>query len=106
MNNAPQIVWKGLESSESLSQRITQLAHAEPIETCRVVVEIPHRHHHQGPKYQVKVEATCDGHPFAATSDGFDDAYAAVNDAFAGLTRQLDAQGPKRRAVLRHARHA
>ena len=104
MSRELQIVWRGLEPSAALSDRIRQ--HADGVEgPCRVTVAAPHRHHRHGERFEVKILAELPGRTVAVTrSPG--DAWAAVNDAFERLFRRLDAHGPKRRAGLRHARVA
>ena len=115
MKTELQIVWRGVEPSTALAERIQH--HVDELETtaqdvraCRVVIEAPHHHHRHGEHWAVKVELSSGAHFFAVTRDppqhtNSEDAYAAVNEAFATLGRQLHEQGARRRAVARHERH-
>ncbi len=104
MTDNLRIVWRGMEPSEALEERIA--AHVEALGTqraCRVTVDRPHRHHRHGTHYQVKIEL---GRVAISHDDGegAEDPYAAVNAAFGKLARRLSAKGPRRRAVMRKAR--
>lgn len=104
------IVWRGMDPSEALSERIRH--HVDGLETqgsCRVTVGLPHRRHRKGSHYEVKIELDQPGRVLAITRDEGDvaeDAYAAVNAAFEKLRRRLDTNGQRRRAVLRRARRS
>lgn len=99
MQTQPKVVWRGIEPTETLSQRIdeelVELHRAYPrITACRVAIESPHRHHRHGGHYQVKIEVTVPGKQLTVTRDpaahkNFEDAHAAVNEAFATMHRQL-----------------
>jgi hypothetical protein len=110
MNRQLQIVWRGLERSEALAEHIAGLAqgleHRHPIDGCRVVITLG-RHHHHGGRFAVKLEIGVDGKPIAVTHEGArDDAFAAVNEAFAVATHEIAELEPRRRAMLRKARTA
>lgn len=79
--------------------------------SCRVVVESPHRHHHQGNLYGVKIEVEVPGKKLAFTREPdqarqHEDLYVALRDAFEGIKRQLKEDRRLRRAELklRHMR--
>jgi ribosome-associated translation inhibitor RaiA len=67
----------------------------DEIVSCRVVVEEPHRHHHQGRLFRVGVElGVPEQRLVVGRSPGADhsheDAHVAVRDAFLALRRQLE----------------
>jgi hypothetical protein len=109
MNRELQIVWRGLERSDALAEHIAHLTKDleqwRRIDGCRVVIELL-RHHH-GARFCVKLELGIEGKPFAVTREGTrDDAFAAVNEAFAVACREVAELTPRRRAALRKARTA
>jgi len=65
------------------------------IVSCRVLIEAPHRHHHQGQLYRVRIEIGVPGARIVAgrspDEDGAHaDPYVAVRDAFRAARRQLE----------------
>ncbi len=63
---------------------------------CRVLVDLPHRHHAQGRQFHVRVEITVPGAQLvadhASEADArHEDAHVAVADAFRAARRQLEA---------------
>ncbi|MBL6751761.1 MAG: ribosome-associated translation inhibitor RaiA [Nevskia sp.] len=61
---------------------------------CRVTVEEPHRHQHQGKQYQVHIRLMVPGAVLVSSHDagdkGHDDPNVAVRDAFDAMRRQLE----------------
>lgn len=62
---------------------------------CRVVLEAPHRHQKHGRHYRVRIDLTLPGYELIAGSvrkddDMHQDAYAAIDDAFADAQRLLN----------------
>jgi ribosome-associated translation inhibitor RaiA len=107
-----QILFRGTDASAALevdiAEKIARLERAAPnLESCRVVVESPHRHHTQGRVYRVLVDVTLPGREIVVNSNGagdpaHEDPYVAVRDVFAAARRRL------RDAVVqvREERHA
>jgi len=65
------------------------------IVSCRVLLEAPHRHHHQGQRYRVRIELSVPGdHLVVGRSPDKDaaheDAHVALRDAFRAARRQLE----------------
>src|SRR5689334_722229 len=100
MQLALQISFHGLPSSESVEgdvrERVADLETAFPrLTSCRVSIEMPHRHRQQGRRYQVRVELRAPGlAPIVgeAADDNADheDVSIAVRDAFRAARRQLE----------------
>ncbi len=99
MKRQLQITFRGMSSSEALSEHIRD--HAEKLEQffdgivgCHVVVEEPHRHKQQGKHFHVRVDLHVPGREIVVGKDveerrANEDAYVAVSDAFEAARRQL-----------------
>lgn len=69
---------------------------------CRVVVEAPHRHQHQGKLYHVRIDLTVPGEEIVVKRNpGADatheDIYVVIRDAFDAVRRQLEDYTRRRR---------
>lgn len=102
-----QITFRHMEHSPALEARIHELAqrldrYSQEVMSCRVVVEAPHKHHHQGSLYSVHIDLTLPGGEIAVARDQHDryahaDAHVALRDAFAAAERQIEQFVQKRR---------
>jgi len=100
MSENLQIVWRGIEPSDTLRECIAEHVDALGAKAaCRVTVGRPHRDFH----VTVALGGIAITREDAAAAS---DARAAVGSAFDRLQRRLDASGPRRRAVLRRARRS
>jgi ribosome-associated translation inhibitor RaiA len=75
-----------VEQLDSLFDRITG---------CRVVVEAPHRRHHKGNLFHVRIAITVPGRELVVGRDpaahhAHEDVFVAVRDAFRAAARQLE----------------
>jgi ribosomal subunit interface protein len=61
----------------------------ERIIGCRVLVELPHKHHHQGALYNVRIDLTVPGAELVVKREPHEDLYVAIRDAFDAARRQL-----------------
>lgn len=107
-----QITFRHMEPSEALEakirEKVEKLEHfAENITSCQVIVEAPHKHHHQGQLFSVKIELTLPGeevivsrHP--GENHAHEDAYVALRDAFKATRRQLEDYVRLRRNKVKH----
>ncbi len=94
-----QITFRHMESSAALETRVRELADhlgvfSDRILGCRVVVDSPHRHHHQGKVFNVKVQLALPGEDVVVDMerpdrDGHEDVYVVLRDAFDAAKRQL-----------------
>lgn len=62
---------------------------------CRVVVEVPHRHHRKGQLYSVRIDISVPGEDIIVDHQGrkdhaHEDPYVAVRDAFDAARRRLE----------------
>jgi ribosomal subunit interface protein len=56
---------------------------------CRVLVELPHKHQHQGALYNVRIDLTIPGAELVVKREPHEDLYVAIRDAFDAARRQL-----------------
>jgi ribosomal subunit interface protein len=80
---------------ESIRKRVAKLERNHPrIVSCRVVVEIPSRHKHQGKEFVVRLDIKVPGSEIVITHDHHEDLYVALQEAFAAAQRRLEANAP------------
>lgn len=60
------------------------------ITSCRVVVEMPHKHTHQGRQFNVRIDIGVPGKEIVVNHDHNEDVYIAMRDAFDAAKRQLE----------------
>lgn|SRR5687768_2189887 len=104
-----QITTRDVPHSEALEGHIRQKA--EKLETfyphimgCRVVVEVPHKHKHQGRVFNVRLDITVPGKELVVNREPHEDVYVALRDAFGAAKRQLEDYGRRQRGdVKAHA---
>jgi len=95
-----QITFRRIAASDAIEARIRkEVAKLERfcdyIMGCRVVVEAPHAHRHQGKLYHVRITLTVPDSELVVSREqhgnhSHEDAYVAVRDAFSAIQRQLD----------------
>ncbi len=94
-----QITFRDLPASEAVEAKIRQQIEKlnrfyDHIISCRVIIEVLHKHHHQGRIYHVRIDLTVPGrelvinrHP--SQHQSHENLYVAIRDAFAAAQRQL-----------------
>jgi len=90
-----QITIRDVEHSEALETHIRDKAKKldesfDHIMSCRVVVEVPHKHHHQGKQFNVRIDIGVPGSEIVVNRDHAEDVYVALRDAFDAAKRQLE----------------
>ncbi len=68
---------------------------------CRVIVEAPHRHHHKGVLYNVRIDMTVPGSEIVIKREPHEDLYVAIRDAFDAARRQLEDFARRRRGDVK-----
>lgn len=94
-----EIRFQNMEPSDAIEQAVRERAakleqFADDIVSCRVSVEAPHKHHHQGKLFSVTVDVRMPGGEAVASRDpaahhAHEDVYVSLRDAFRAVRRQL-----------------
>lgn len=91
-----QITMRNVPHSDALEARIRESAaklelfHPR-ITSCRVTIDQPERHHHQGRQFGVRIDVRAPGHEeVVSTLKHHEDVYVALRDAFDSARRQLE----------------
>lgn len=90
-----QVTFRDMPPSEAVETRIRAKADKlgrfyDRIVNCRVVVEMPQRHKHQGKLHSVRIDLSVPGAELVANHAQSEDVYVALRDAFQAITRQLE----------------
>lgn len=108
-----QIYFHNLEPSDAVEANVRKRAerlerYCDKIISCRVTIESPHKHHHQGNIYSVTIDVRTPGDESIASRaptehHAHEDVYVVIRDAFDAMRRQLqDHQRQKRGHVKFH----
>ncbi len=93
-----EITFRNVVRTDEIEERIRAKAAKldkffDKITGCRVVVESPHKHHHKGNTYHVRIELSVPGDEIVVTRDPqiseHEDMGIALRDAFSAAQRQL-----------------
>ena len=106
MQTPVQITARDMERSaapdEHIHAKVAKLEHYfSPITSCRIVVEAPHKHSHQGRQYVVRLDITVPGREIVVNHEHGEDVYVALRDAFEAAQRQLEDYARIRRGETR-----
>jgi ribosomal subunit interface protein len=95
-----ELSFRNMDASEAVEgkvrERVDKLeTYFGRINSCRVVIEAPHRHHHKGKVFHVRIEIGVPGNTIIVDRDpgqhhAHEDVYVAVRDAFDAARRQLE----------------
>lgn len=89
-------------AEEAIREKVDKLdAFFDRITSCRILVEAPHRHSHQGVLYNVVVDITVPGSELVVKREPHEDLYVAIRDAFEAARRQLQSYARKRRGEIK-----
>ncbi len=107
-----QVSFHNMEPSEAIEHRVRAEAarldeFCDHVMSCRVVVDVPHRHHRSGDAYQVRIDIKVPGaeipvvhEPTEGTPD-YRDVNIAIRDAFDAAVRQLEDYVRRRRGKVK-----
>lgn len=106
MQSALQITMRDMPRSDMLEdhirQKVTKLENFYPhLVGCRVVVEVPHKHKHQGRKFEIRLDITVPGGELVVNRESDGDVYVALRDAFDAARRQLEDYGHRQRGATK-----
>ena len=106
-----QVTFRDMDPSRVIEQSIREKAAKldqfhDRITGCRVVVAAPHRHHHKGRLYNVRIDMTVPGGELVVNRDNSQaaahhDVHVAVRDAFNAARRQLQDYARRRRGEVK-----
>jgi ribosomal subunit interface protein len=90
-----QITSRNLDLAEVFKEQIREKAERldkfyDQIMRCRVVVEVPHRHSHEGILYKVHIHMTVPGTELVVEHELAEDLEVAIRDAFDAARRKLE----------------
>jgi ribosomal subunit interface protein len=107
-----EIVFHNFDRSPAVEAAVRERAaklerFAANITSCRVTIEAPHKHHHQGNIFTVRVDLHYPGGEAVATrspaeNHSHEDVYIALRDAFKAARRQLQDGVRLRRGDVKH----
>ena len=103
-----QITLRNLARSAAVEAEIRKKADKldrfhQQIVSCRVVVELPSRHKHQGKEFVVRLDIKVPGSEIVVNHDHHEDLYVALHAAFDAAQRQLEDHA--RTIAARHNGH-
>lgn len=106
MNFPLQTTFRGIPQSAELDAHIREKAEKltsfyERIMSCHVTVEVPHKHHHQGKEFNVRIDISVPGNEIVVNHDHSEDPYVALRDAFDAAKRQLEDYARKQRGDIK-----
>lgn len=101
-----QITIRDVDHSEALETHIRDKANKldeffNHIMSCRVVVEMPHKHHHQGKQFNVRIDISVPGREIVVNRDHDEDVYVALRNGFDAAKRQLEDHARKIRGDIK-----
>jgi len=106
MQRPLQINFKDIPHSDAVERHIREKV--EKLELfyprmtgCRVTVELPHKHHHQGKRYNVRLDLMVPGNTVAVNRDLHEDIYVALRDTFDAARRRLEDYGRQQRGDVK-----
>jgi ribosomal subunit interface protein len=102
-----EITFRNVNRTDAIEEKIRAKAAKldrfyDRIISCRVVVELPHNHHHKGNPYHVRIDLSVPGEELVVNRDApnpdHEDLGIALRDAFSAAQRQLQAYAERRSA--------
>jgi ribosomal subunit interface protein len=101
-----QITIRDIPSSQALEEHIRKKAeklrqHYQQIQSCRIVVELPQKHKHQGKLFSVHIDLVVPGKELVVNRKENEDVYIAVGKAFDALKRQIGDYAQRRRGDVK-----
>lgn len=111
MQTPLQITFRNMEPSAAVEARVRDRVekldrYYDRIMGCHVVVESPHRHHHQGKVFHVRIDLTVPRGEIVVKREAEDghaheDVFVAVRDAFDAMQRQLQDYARQQRGAVK-----
>lgn len=101
-----QVTIRDIPSSQVLETHIRDKSaklqqYYDRINSCRVVVEVPQKHKHQGKLFGVRIDVSVPGKELVVNKKENEDVYIAVREAFHAIERQLEKYVERRRGDVK-----
>ncbi len=103
-----QVNIRNMRHSQALEDRIVKKAeklnqYYQHIQSCKVIVDVPERHMHQGKLFHVAIDVLVPGKTLVVSHKSNEKFDVAIYDAFKAMERKIKAYSDKRRGeVKRH----
>lgn len=81
------------------AEKLTQFF--DRINSCRIVIEAPQKHKHQGKLFNIRIDVKVPGNEFVANKKANEDINIAIRDAFNAIERQLEEHANKRHGQVK-----
>ncbi|MDJ0862965.1 MAG: HPF/RaiA family ribosome-associated protein [Gammaproteobacteria bacterium] len=111
MKRPLEIIFRNMQPSAAVEtafrDRATKLDRFyQQLMACRVTINAPHKHHHKGNLYHVKVDLTVPNGELVASRSAEDnhaheDVYVAIRDAFEAIRRRVEEHARRRRGHVK-----
>lgn len=107
MKLALQITGRNLDIPEEMKEEIKGKAEKldkfyDQIMRCRIIVEVPHRHHREGILYNVRIDMTVPGAELVVKREPNENLDVAIRDAFDAARRKLEDFARRHRGAVKH----
>jgi len=101
-----QITFQGIPHSDALEERIQKKAlkldrFCDHIMRCHVVISAPHKHHHKGKLYNIRIDITVPNKEIVVSREENEDIFVSVRDPFNAAARQLEDYVRQRRGYVK-----
>ena len=101
-----QITIRDMDHSDALEAHIRDKVNKleeffNHIISCRVVVEVPHKHHQQGKQFNVRIDIGVPGGEIVVNRDHAEDVYVALRDGFDAAKRKIEDHARKIRGDVK-----
>jgi ribosomal subunit interface protein len=101
-----QLTIRDIPSSFALKDHIRKKAekldhYYSRIQRCRIVVDVPQKHKHQGKLFRVRIDLLVPGKELVVNHKMDEDVYIAIRDAFNAVLRQLETYSSRRRGDIK-----
>lgn len=102
-----QVTLRDIPHSEAVETAIREKAEKldqfhPAIMGCRVAVELPGKHKHQGKQFSVRIDVTVPGSEIVVNRERAEDLYVVLRDAFDAAKRQLEEHARRLRGDVKH----
>ena len=106
MRQPLQVLFLGLEPSPAVEAVARAKAakldqYGGDLMSCRVTIELAHKHKHQGHPYAVRIDVTMSGKELSIDCVQHEDVYVALRDAFDGMKRQIEESAQRARGQVK-----